>query len=380
MPLKIVIIAENFFPHIGGIERFLLDLAKGLLKRGVEVRVVTSDSGGINGFHQFEGVDVYSYHWFSLSDHAIPSAKDLEEHIRWADVVHTNPHTAAPVSRYVSQKYHKPVLVTIYEVAGKRWEWIESNPVLRLGYQLFERYVATRTYDRYVCISIATQRDLLKLKVPSDKVRMIYLSSEIKGADSVQENRRALCTFAGIDETSTIFLYFGRPGKSKGIFVYLDAIKLLDPKWKNQAKFVFLLAKEPHRERQRVLQQIKRDHLESMVVICEPQPRAKLLEYIKSCDFVVIPSLTEGFGFTTVESCQLGKKVIHSGAGSLPEVASGLTLQFENRNSVDLAKKMEYALSGGEFKKTPFRVFDEESMVSAYLEIYNELNVSYNDL
>lgn len=373
MSLKIALITENFLPHIGGIEKFLLDLAKGLMRRGVEVRVVTSDSGGIIGFHQFEGVDVYSYHWFSFSDHAVPSIKNLKEHICWADVIHTNTYTTAPITNYLGKKYHKPVLITVHEVLGEKWNWIETNPVLRLGYRLFERYVVTRNYDRFVCNSIATKNDLQKLKIPFDKVRLVYSSIRTDDFDSVQENRKALCEFAGIDEMSTIFLYFGRPGQPKGIFVYLNAIKLLDPQLIKRAKFIFILAKEPHRMRQQFLRQIQKDGLGSTVVVCDSQPRAKLLEYIKSSDYVVIPSITEGFGLTTAESCLLGKKVIHSSAGALPEVASGLTLQFENRNSRDLAQKLEYALNGGEFKKTPYRFFDEESMVSAYLEIYNEL-------
>lgn len=375
MQLKIAIICENFFPHIGGVEKFLLDLAKGLMKRGVEVRVIASDSGGITGFHQFEGVDVYSYHWVSFSGHAIPSINDLKEHICWADVVHTNTYTTAPITNYVGKKYRKPVLITVHEVLGEKWSWVEKNPLLKCGYRLFEQYVVTRNYDRFVCNSNATKRDLVKLKVPADKVHMIYMCSGTDDFDSIQDNRQELCEFAGIDKTETIFLYFGRPGQSKGIFVYLNAIKLIDPKLAKKAKFIFILAKEPHGERQRFLQQVQKENLGSLIVVRDSQPRAKLLEYIKSSDFVVIPSITEGFGFTTVESCLLGKKVIHSSGGSLPEVASGLTLQFENRNSMDLAQKLEYALNGGEFKKMPHRIFDEESMVSGYLKIYNELKL-----
>lgn len=374
MPIKIVIVVENFFPHIGGVEKFLLDLAKGLLKRGAEVRVVTSDSGGITGFHQFEGVDVYSYHWFSFSGHAIPTIKSLEKHICWADVVHTNTYTTAPVANFVGKKHHKPVLITVHEILGEKWGWIEPNLILQLGYRLFERYVATRNYDCFVCNSNATKRDLQKLKISPDKVCMVYMAAGTDDFDMVKENRQALCELVGIDEKSKIFLYFGRPGQSKGIFVYLDAIKLAAPKLvKEKVRFVFILAKEPHQERERFVRQVHADGLDSLIVICDSQPRAKLLEYIKSSDFVVIPSITEGFGFTTVESCQLGKRVIHSSGGSLPEVAFGSTLQFENRNSQDLAEKLKYALNGGEFEQTPLHVFDEESMVSAYLEIYKEL-------
>lgn len=370
--LKIAIVIENFFPHIGGVEKHFLDLAKELQKHGMEVRVVTSDSGGISGFHQFEGIDVYSYHWPTFADHAVPWLKDLWEHAQWADMIHTSTYTAGPMAYYAGKKYGKPVLITVHEVLGEKWSWIESNYILQLGYRLFERFVVSYHYDGFACVSEATKRDLLKTNVAVEKVWTVFCA--IDDMRSIKEDRQAFCSFVGADSETVVFLYYGRPGQPKGIFVYLDAIKRVAPKLAGKkVKFAFILSKEPHRERSRFLREVQNAGLESLVTVCDPQPREKLLQYVKSSDFVVVPSITEGFGLVAAESCQLGKKVIHSDGGALPESTSGLTLSFTNRNSEDLAEELEYAVNGGKFKQTPLKLFSAEKMAERYLEVYKRI-------
>lgn len=369
--LKVAMIIENFFPHIGGVEKVFLDLAQGLIKRGIKVRIVTSNSGGITGFHQFEGVDVYSYRWFTFADHAIPRLRDLQEHVRWADILHTSTYTAGPIAYYAGKKYHKPVLITVHEFLDEKWSWIEPNCILRFGYQIFERYAVLHHYNTFICDSNATRNDLLRIKIDPKKIQTIYCA--VDEVQEIQVDRQALCAFSGADEDATIFLYYGRPGQPKGIFVYLEALKRLRFRLSGKkVKFLFILSKEPHKMRERFLRQIQKDGLESLIIVQDSQPRKKLLQYVKSSDFVVVPSITEGFGLTTAESCQLGQRVIHSDGGSLPEVASGFTLSFRNRDSGDLAEKLEYALNGGEFKQTPLKQFRKEAMVQGYLEAYQK--------
>lgn len=371
--LRVAIIIENFFPHVGGVEKFFLDLAKEFLRGGDEVRVVTSNSGGISGYHKFEGVPVYSYNWPSFADHPVPALKDLHEHAAWANVIHTSTYTAGPMAYKVAKKHHKPVVITVHEFLGEKWAWIERNPIMRMGYRLFERYVLSKPYDYFVCDSDATKRDLLTTHVASHKVETVYLA--VDNFQSITEDRQALCAFAGIEQDSSIVLYYGRPGQPKGLFLLLDAIKKAAPEISGKkVKFLFILAKEPHKQRHLFEEKICQYGLESQVIVRNSQPREKLLQYVKSSDFVVVPSITEGFGLTTAESCQLGKRVIHSSGGSLPEVASGLTLMFENRNSEDLASKLVYALNGGEFMQTVLKNFTVEVMAQKYRVIYKRIS------
>lgn len=65
---------------------------------------------------------------------------------------------------------------------------------------------------------------------------------------------------------------------------------------------------------------------------------AELREYVSAVDAVVVPSLVEGFGFSAAETCSLGKNLIVTSAGALPEVVSGNVVSVEPGNPDSLAR------------------------------------------
>ena len=90
---------------------------------------------------------------------------------------------------------------------------------------------------------------------------------------------------------------------------------------------------------------------------------------------MVVPSLTEGFGFSALETCQIGTPLIYSDGGSLPEVAYGKCRSFKNRDANDLADKLQAVIEGREdaFEEVPEKTFPMEDMLGGIEEIYNEM-------
>lgn len=125
--MKVCLITEHFPPHIGGVETVFFEYAKSLAEKGNEVRVITSNSGGIADNTEENGFSIFHYQCFSLFTHPILSKKDLEEHIRWADIVHTTTLTACLPAIKVCNKYKKPCVLMVHEVIGSRWLEIEKN-------------------------------------------------------------------------------------------------------------------------------------------------------------------------------------------------------------------------------------------------------------
>ena len=72
--------------------------------------------------------------------------------------------------------------------------------------------------------------------------------------------------------------------------------------------------------------------------------KEELRALLRAVDCVVVPSLAEGFGFSTIEAAAMGKPVIASDAGSLPEVVSGKHLFFSSKNHLDLAEKNGFCI------------------------------------
>ncbi len=92
-----------------------------------------------------------------------------------------------------------------------------------------------------------------------------------------------------------------------------------------------ILGKEPRREYQRILHLIDTLRLEDHICLLDPVPHEDLPQYISLADVVVVPSLSEGFGFTAAEAAAMEKPIVATYGGSLPEIISheesGLLIQ-----------------------------------------------------
>ena len=206
-------------------------------------------------------------------------------------------------------------------------------------------------------------------------VKRVYLANEMrKDAYSTDFSLRS---YFGIPEDTRVVLYYGRPGKTKGIQVYEKAIEnlALTDRIPKDVKLCFVLGKEPENLRREFAQLIEKKKLTESVLIRDSVKRDELCACIAQADVVVVPSLTEGFGFSALEACQIGTPLIYSDGGSLPEVAYGKCLSFENRNHKQLADILEEFFINGtdNFENVPEKTFTYEQMFKGISDIYSEI-------
>jgi glycosyltransferase involved in cell wall biosynthesis len=372
--VKVCLVLENFYPYIGGAETLFREYTARLAEAGCEIKVVTSTSGGVNGRACYDGVEVHHFPWRGLFSHPVPKAKDLREFIEWSDLVHTATLTAAPVALSVAKEFKKPCLVTVFEVWANKWFWIEKNYLKATLYYLFERYVITRPYTFYHAISESTQRDLIKSGVDNRLITVIYPGVK-RGLDlnGFSDDHPPATS---LENSSKTFLYFGRPGKPKGIFVLFEAIRAIRNQLPEGFGFTYIVSNKPLGQKNRLRRLVQKYALEDVIAVKDPLAEKDLVRTIKDAYCVIVPSITEGFGLSAVESCMLGKPVIVSDAGSLPEVVFGKVLFFQNRNSSDLAKKIMLATKD-EFESVPAKAFDWNTSTKRLLSVYEDLTKNH---
>lgn len=337
--MKICYVLSHFYPFIGGAEKFFLDIISRLVEEGkIEARVITCNSG-ISGHHKYKGIDIYSYDWPNMFGHSIIRKKDVSEHVQWADIVHTAIYTPVGSCINLCKKYNKPIITTVYESLNNKWFWIEKNKIKALMFYMYEKYVLNLKSDYFHTISMASHNDLMvNNKKANDN--MIYCSCEPSNK-KIKSDHKKLCDYFNVSNKSRVVLNYGRPGKTKGIFIYLEAIRLFMSNKKNRntdLEFCFVMGNNPLAEKQKFLKKVKKYELEKKIHVVDPVDRDVLDIFIKSADCVIVPSITEGFGLSAIEACELCSKLIYSSAGSLPEVTYGKVMEFRNRDSKDLCK------------------------------------------
>jgi glycosyltransferase involved in cell wall biosynthesis len=343
--VRIAFALEHYAPHVGGAEKLFSDLAAALVARGIDVRVVTSDSGGVSGTTAVDGVTVHHHRWRSLFGHPIARRADLEPLVEWADVVVTSQYTAAPAACASTRRLRRPCVFLAYEFLGKRWRSVES-PARARAFAAFERWVFAKPYDQFVAASEATARDLLAAGRDPAKVVTIHpVFSDFADWRAVPD----------LGASSHTFLYYGRPGRTKGVHVLLDAIARAAPALATDWRFELILSDDPAREKRAAVETVRRNDLEDRVTIEDSMPLAELRRRLSNAYCVIIPSLTEGFGYSAYQACCIGKNIIATDAGSLPEVVSGPSIMVPRGDPEALAAAIEAATRGG-FEDRPDRV------------------------
>jgi len=369
--MNILLVTEHFPPHVGGVEIVFQEYAKRLSQRGHAVKVITSDSGNVEGIRKIDGYDVHYEKCPSFFGHPLLPKVAIERQAKWADVVHTTTYTAALPALKAAKKFEKPCVLMVHEVLGEKWSQVEKNPLRALGFQLFEQFTLKKNYSLWQTVSEATKKDSLVCGVPGERIRTVR-----HGIDYRMWNREVsgknLNELFDLGDPRNVLLYNGRPGQTKGVFLLLEAIKKIKGVIPKDFIFGFILSRRPTGERKKFERLVKKYDIGNIVRFVDSLPYSDLPNYRKGAFTLLIPSLTEGFGFVAAETCALGVPVIASTAGSLSEVVSGRALFFENGNADDLAEKILLATQN-KFENIPERKFEWDDAIDNVESMYREV-------
>jgi len=207
---------------------------------------------------------------------------------------------------------------------------------------------------------------LLSYGIPAEKISTIY-----HGVDSATfyprpVNRSLRKTIAG--DAPFVYLYFGRPGGSKGLPYLIKAVPEVSRAIPG-SKLVLILSRETKAEYRRARRLIDAVNTDSSIIVLDPVPLETLPEHINIADTVVIPSLSEGFGFSAVESCMLGKNIVCTDTGSLPEVTYGRLVRVPKADSAALAEGI-IRMFKGEGMVVPEKKFTWEAAFKHYERVF----------
>jgi len=372
--MKILFVCENYYPHYGGAEVLFKNVAEGLIKRGNRVAVITTKLPGTKSREEINGVKVYRINCFNsryfFSFLSIPKVLKLA---RRADLIQTTTFNGAPPAWLAAKITKKPVILTVHEVWIGKWKGVTSFSGIKATlHDLLERMLYILPFNKYICVSHATKKDLLKHGVQSEKAVTIYNGLDYDfwnpknfSRSKAQKLRQEL----GLEKKFVCFSW-GRPGESKGFQHLIKAAPYIQKKVPNAVILLMLGSSEKYPQNYHQLTKLASKHPE-IVKIIPSLPYQQLGTMIMAADCVVIPSLSEGFGYNALEANSLGTPLVVSDAGSLPEVVSGKHLFFESKNPEDLAEKIK-AITKGEWNYLPLKKFEWENCVESYLRVYSQ--------
>jgi len=209
MPPRVLMVHEHFPPESrGGGEYVVQETARGLIARGVDLRVLTTGDPAIT---EHAGVPTLR---LPISRYALNlQARRIAQEAAGCDLIHAfNYHAALPAFA-AAKRVGVPVVCTILGLFGRTWREMRG-PVLGRAFAALERRIVSRPYARTIFLSAESRSAGIALGAPPE-------------TSLVAEPGIALERFQPAPQREDIILFAGRLDRRKGIHHVLAAARAL---------------------------------------------------------------------------------------------------------------------------------------------------------
>jgi glycosyltransferase involved in cell wall biosynthesis len=382
--MKIVMDFRKYDGVVGGVEQGVFQITRYATahghwiillckrKRYEEVRRLFQDSKNL----RIEPLDVATHVMCRknvlLDSHTI---QDLAVQ-NGADVIHFPYNWAFPLKKRV------PSVLTVHDVIPFTFREAQSLYTNLLKYKPGMKK-ACALNDVIVTVSEFSRQDISrKVGVPLEKIRVIYNglrepNRSKKSAASALKKKYCI--------SSRYILNVGGIHERKNIVRLIKAFAML-VKWTSYSGTLVITGKTSGASYQEKMKKrcdmaVLEEGMSGRVVFTNFITEAELDTLFHEADFLMYPSLYEGFGIPILEAMKVGLPVITSNVTALPEVAGGAALLTDPEDVEDIAAKMKLLLEDHKIRKdlktkgpARARLFTWEKTAEEYLSLYGEIS------
>ena len=370
--MKILHVYKDYFPPVrGGIEYHINTLANGLKKRGVDVRILVSNTthklqvtahndivvAKAPQWGRFYSAPLTpSFHWY------------LRRFGKTADIIHFHhPNPTAEIS-YLLAGLNKKTVVTYHS------DIIRQDKLGKL-YSPFRKRFLTAA-DRIIATSpnyIQTSTILKRFKHKCTVIPLGINIDRFLSKGSFGETEKIKRRYGN----QPIILFVGRFRYYKGLHLLISAMKEVPAK-------LLLIGTGP--EETKLKNIVARNRIEDKICFLGELPDDVVNQYYKACDIFVLPShlRSEAFGIVQIEAMCCGKPVICTELGTGTSFANinqqtGVTVRPNDVSALSNAimdlienPKKRTALGDCGAKRVK-QLFTSEIMIDDTLKLYNDL-------
>ncbi len=373
--MKIAQLSPYFYPHLGGVESHVLELAKHLKKRGHEITVFTTLLDGTIENEIVEGIKVKRVKPITILFSTpinlnIGRALEGEEF----DIIHG--HSPPPLSCFFAArnaaKREIPFVLTYHCDLELPFLF---GPLL---VQLYQRTLATYTVKKSDQIITTTDTyGATSRTVWQEEAKVIPNAVDAKTFNPDNDGSRVRKKH-GIADHEKVVLYIGRIVYHKGLQYLVESACYLE----DDVKYIIGGTGD---FMENLEYSVKRFGLEDRVIFPGRIPNDELPEYYGAADVFVLPSISrlEAFGIVTLEAMASEVPVVVSDIPGVREVIveGRHGLLAEPMKAIDIAGKVRTILENSDMSekmgKAGRKVVEERytwDIVAEQLEeVYKEL-------
>ena len=383
--MNILLVNKAYFPHLGGVETVVRQIAEGMIKRGHETTVLCFGERDIT--ERIGGVEVRRVRPIGHIGSAPVGFRFVRELLKLskrADVI--NFHSPNPMGELAfllfsfTRKKGKNIICTYHGDAQK-------PKVLLLAYD----FIMQCFFRRCDVIAVSNpplfeNSRVMKMNSIKEKTRIIPLGIRTENYIEHQtcEIEKARSLLAQLPSASFKVMYAGRMVYYKGLEILLEA--LLAIKRQGYLISAFLVGSGP--EENDIKKYIANNALDDDILVLPHQPENIYRVLFSLADCFVLPSThqTEAFGIVLTEAMASGTPIISTelGTGTSWVNQNGETgIVVPPQDSSALAKAIVYLAEHADERKSMSvkslarakRFFEEDMMLEAYDGMFQQLTI-----
>jgi len=340
--MKILITNEYFAPDLyGGAENVVLELAKRLRLREIDVTVLTTGNPKVKEFDGIPTIRLPVHRY--LMNLAVPW---IYKYAKGVDLIQTNNYNACFPSLITGKMLGIPVVCIIH--ALWRDKWLEMRGLIKGNMSRFvERFQLLHGYSKFIFLSDFSRNEGLKLGIPEQ------LTQVIPPGIRYEEYRTAT--------KENFVLFVGRLAKQKGLDYLIQAAKELPD-------IEFKVAGTGEEEER--IKLCKPKNVELLGYVSHEQ----LLDLYARAPIFCLPSIAETFGLVIIEamasSCAIVSTVPLDYEGrkidirNVEQLKEAIRFLFDNRN---------VCLKMGETNRNKAKDYSWDNFVDSLVKVYKEV-------
>jgi len=342
--LKIAMVSPYFYPVIGGIETYVLELSRELINMGHEIFVLTSNKT-MNGkydvfpkYEEKEDIKIFRFRVFPLTRGVEFWFGFIEKLLEIKpDIVHAHKigFSMNDICAYLCEKKNIPSVATTHGVPYI--SNVHEEPFLRDVYLKSIPQRTVKLFDEIIALSVIEMPWLRKAGVPSERIHIIPggVSRRIFKAEFNSEEFKEKY---GID--SQMVLYLGRLTEKKGIDHLIHAAPPLLKDFPN----LKIVISGPDCGMMKKLKELAcKLKVERNIIFTGPLSEEAKYAAIASSKVLVLPSSFEAQGLVLLEAQALGIPVIATRQGGVPyfikDGENGLLIEYGKPDQIAEALK-----------------------------------------
>ncbi|MFA6461377.1 MAG: glycosyltransferase family 4 protein [Candidatus Woesearchaeota archaeon] len=373
--MRILIFTSYFYPNEGGLENYILEVAKGLGKRKNEVDVVTFNLNNYPSIEKHKEFVVYRLPGRKILGGVYVLPKFNREYRRIMNILAhkrydlINTQTRFFITTIMGMRFAKKRSIPFVHTEHGNSFVKHPSQITRLLSWIYDQTIGRKIFssaDRVICISEAGVRFAIKMGASKQRILCIPNSVNLKAIKPKIMDKEKYKEELGIGKKELVMTFVGRLIYAKGVQDLLQALNSLNSSSQNKKMDfkLLIIGDGPYKA------ELKRmaHKLNIPTIFMNTVPHDEITKVYSITDILINPSHSEGLPTTVLEAGAMKIPVIASDVGGTREIISNENYGrlFPARNIKQLTSIIQSLCS------------DKELRRKLGLILYNKVKKEYN--